>query len=178
MNPFLSIASKKPTTKTSLCYVAAAALLLSAFTVLKPPTNFSGEWKLNEGKSELGQFPQFAPKKLKVAATDTSAAVERVSTGQDGQERSSKETLSYNGRETESTVFGTMKKKSAVKWSDDGKSMTVAGAILFERDGQSNEIKTTEVWKLFDDGKSLMVSSNSSSSFGDNAMKMVFDKVQ
>lgn len=164
--------------KAGIVCAAAFTLLLHSFTVLTAPANFSGEWKLNEGKSELGQYPQFAPRKIKVTATDTSATVERTSVGQDGQERTAKETLSYSGKETESTVFGTMKKKSTVKWSDDGKTMTVNGSVLFERDGQSNEIKTTEAWKLSDDGKSLLVSSNSSSSFGENAMKMVFDKAQ
>ena len=169
---------KNVTQKAGILSGAAFVVLFSSFAITKAPTNFSGEWKLNESKSELGQFPQFAPKKVTVAATDTAATVMRFSVGQDGQERSSTETLSYNGKETESTVFGTMKKKSVVKWSDDGKTMTVNGVINFERDGQSNEIKVKEDWKLSDDGKTLTIASASSSSFGENAMKMVFDKAQ
>ena len=170
---------KRGTVKAGLLSATAAFIFLfSSFNAIKAPVNFSGEWKLNESKSELGQFPQFAPRKLKISATDTAATVERLSVGQDGQERSSTETLSYSGKETESTVFGTMKKKSTVKWADDGKSMTVNGVIHFERDGQLSEIKVKEDWKLSDDGKTLTIASASSSSFGENAMKMIFDKAQ
>jgi hypothetical protein len=166
------------TQKAGFLPAAAFVVLFSSFAITKAPVNFSGEWKLNESKSELGQFPQFAPRKVNVTASDTAATVVRFSVGQDGQERNSTETLSYNGKETESTVFGAMKKKSSVKWSDDGKTMTVNGVINFERDGQSSEIKVKEDWKLSDYGKTLTIASASSSSFGDNSMKMVFDKAQ
>lgn len=169
---------KKLMQKAGILSSAAFVVLFSSFVVTNAPVNFSGEWKLNESKSELGQFPQFAPRKVNVTASDTAATVVRFSVDQNGQEQSSTETLSYSGKETESTVFGAMKKKSAVKWSEDGKTMIVNGVINFERDGQTTEIKLKEDWKLSDDGKTLTIASASSSSFGENAMKMVFDRAQ
>lgn len=160
----------------SILATSAFVLVCSAFTLVKAPANFSGEWKLNESKSDLGQFANFAAKKMKVEATETSATVERTRTGRDGQEQTSKETLSYDGKETESTVFGNSKKKSTVKWSDDGQAMTVNAVTLIDRNGQTMEIKTQETWKLSDEGKTLTIDSKSSSSFGEMATKMVYDK--
>ena len=164
--------------KTTAALFFLGLLFCSAFTVLRSPADFSGEWTLNEGKSDLGQFAAFAPRKLSISESSTGAMVQRTSVGQDGQERTSKDSLSYDGKETESTVFGNSKKKSTVKWSDDGQTMTVNSTINLERDGQTMEIKLTENWKLADGGKSLNLESTSSSSFGENTMKLVFDKVK
>ena len=43
-------------------------------------------------------------------------------------------------------------------------------------DDRGTEIKVTEVWKLINDGKSISLQSNSNSIFGENAMKLVYDK--
>lgn len=56
--------------KTSLLLAAAAVLVLTSATALNAPPNFSGEWKLNESKSELGQFGRGAAKKIKVESLD------------------------------------------------------------------------------------------------------------
>ena len=42
--------------------------------------------------------------------------------------------------------------------------------------GKETEIKVTEAWKLINNGKSISVQANSSSVFGDYAMKLVYDK--
>src|SRR5215216_1369752 len=168
---------KKLTSKTSLLVAAAAVVVLTSATVLAPP-NFSGEWKLNESKSEMGQFGRGAAKKIKVESLDAQGiSYERTSTNQAGEEVVRKEKLTFDGKEVESTGgFGNSKTKSTAKISDD--AMTINAVTSLERDGQAMEIKRKETWKLSDGGQTLIIESNSSSSFGDNTMKLVYEKVK
>jgi hypothetical protein len=177
MNTYQTL-RKKLTSKTSLLLAAAAVVLLSSATVFKAPPNFSGEWKLNESKSELGQFGRGAAKKIKVESLDAQGiSYERTVTNQAGEEVIRKEKLTFDGKETESTGgFGNAKTKATATISDD--AMTINAVSTFERDGQAMEIKRKETWKLSDGGNVLNIESNSSSSFGDNTMKLVYDKVK
>jgi len=167
---------KKLTSKTSLLLAAAAVVVLTSATVLAPP-NFSGEWKLNESKSEMGQFGRGAAKKIKVESLDaTSISYERTRTNQNGEDVATKEKLTFDGKEVESTGgFGGAKTKSTAKISDD--ALTINATTLFERDGQTTEIKRKEVWKLSDGGKVLTIESTSSFGGNENTQKLVYDKV-
>ena len=137
--------------------------------------DFSGDWKLNESKSNLGQFNR-AAKTMKIQGNVESIAIQRVSTNRAGEAVTTDEKLTFDDKETESTVFGNSKKKSKAKWSDDGKKLTVKSVIVFDRNGEKMEIKTTEVWTLSDDGKTLTIESTSESPQGSNTTKMVYDK--
>lgn len=70
--------------------------------------------------------------------------------------------MRFDGKESETTVFGNSKKKSLVKWSDDGQMLTISYTILFERNGQTSEIKGTETWGLTKDGLLSLVTVSSS----------------
>ena len=168
---------KKLTSKTSLLVAAAAIVVLSSATVLNAPPNFSGEWKLNESKSEMGQFGR-AAKKIKVESVDAQGiSYERTSTNQAGEEVVRKEKLTFDGKEVESTGgFGNAKTKSKATITDD--AMTINAVSVFDRDGQSMEVKRKEVWKLSDGGNVLTI--EASSSFGDNnnTSKLVYDKAK
>ena len=168
---------KKSIAKKTLVLSAFAFTCLCSAAAIVANSNFSGDWKLNEQKSDLGQFgARMAPKSMKIDAKNESLSTERQALDMQGQPTTTKETLTFDGKETESTVFGTTKKKSTAKWSEDGKTLNVNSTILFDRDGQQTEIKVTEKWKLSDDGQTLTVEQSSSSSFGDNSMKLVYDK--
>jgi len=166
--------------------IGKKALILSAFAftviassaaIVFANADFSGEWKLNESKSTLGQFGGRTAKKLKIEGNVESIAIQRASTNQAGEEMITNEKLTFDDKESESTVFGNNKKKSKAKWSDDGKTLTVKSTIVFDRNGESMEIKTTEIWTLMDDGKTLSIESTSTSSRGTNITKLIYDKV-
>jgi len=146
---------KKLTSQTSLLLAATAVMVFSSFTILNAPPNLSGEWKLNEGKSDLGQFGRGAAKKIKVESQDAQGiSFERTTTNQNGEEVVRKEKLTFDGKENESTAtggFGTSKTKATAKISDD--AMDVNSTVTFERDGQPMEIKRKETWKLSDGGQ-------------------------
>lgn len=153
-----------------------ATTFLFAFTNNTYRANFSGEWKLNESKSDLGQFGRFAVKIIKADQKEDAITITTTRPSFNGDDVTSSETLSYDGKETETTVFGNSKRKSTAKWSDDGKTFTISYTLLLDFNGQQSEIKGTEVWTLSDDGKSLTSQINSSSPQGEFSWKAVYDK--
>jgi hypothetical protein len=158
-----------------LAFLIAPAIFIS-FKPLPDKANFSGEWKLNEGKSDLGQFAQFAPRTIKVSQTADSIAITKTAPSFNGDDVTLTETLPFDGKEVESTIFGSSKRKASAKWSDDGQTLTITFNIMFDFNGQQTEVKGTETWKLADGGKTLISQNNSSSSFGDLAAKGVYEK--
>jgi hypothetical protein len=153
-----------------------AASILFAFTIKPDHANFSGEWKLNEGKSELGQFANFATRTIKANQTNDSIQIARTAPSFTGEDYTTTETLSYDGKETESSLFGNSKKKASSKWSDDGQSLTITYTLSLDFNGQTTEISGKEKWTLSDGGKTLTLENNSSSSFGDLSTKSVYEK--
>jgi hypothetical protein len=166
---------KAALSKKLLPFLAAPFILL-AFTTKVYKANFSGDWKLNESKSELGQFDRFAVRSIKADQKDEAITITRTSPSFNGDDMTTSETLSYDGKETETTVFGNSKRKSSAKWSDDGKKLTINYTLLLDFNGQTTEIKGTEGWTISDDGKNLAVQVNSSSPQGEFSWKAVYDK--
>jgi hypothetical protein len=150
-----------------------AAMLFSFKAIDR--VNFSGEWKLDEAKSELGNFKNFAARTIKVDQKENDITISRTSPGFNGGEPVTRTaTITYDGKVSESTGFGGSKIKSTGKWSDDGQSFTINSSFVFERNGQSNEIKTTETWTLKDGMLSLV--SDSSTPNGDISTTAVYGK--
>lgn len=147
--------------KTSYALLIPALFLLS-FTKIAERANFSGDWKLNESKSELGDFSGFVARSLKVEQKDNAITITRTTPGFNGGDPvTTTLTLSYDGKITESEGFGGSKRKTTVKWSDDGSALTVNNTINFERDGQTNEFKSTETWTIKEGALSVVTHSNS-----------------
>lgn len=153
---------------TFICMAAAAVAII----------NFSGEWALNEQKSNLGEgnMGRMVAKKLKITQENATITISRTGTSRDGQETTWEEKLSFDGKEVESTAYGDAKRKSSSKWSDDGKSMTINATTLLERDGNQIEIKAVEIWKLSEDGKTITVDATSTSPRGTTTRSLVYDK--
>ena len=166
--------SLKLQSRKLLLVVTAALAFVCMSARLADKANFSGEWTLNEQKSAFGEGPRFTPKKIKVEQVDNGLSVERT-TSFNGEDRVTPEKLSLDGKETENLAFGTAKRKSTVKWGADGQSITISSVLNLDRDGQTMEIKSTEVWKLVD-AKTLSVETTSTTPQGTNTIKAVFDK--
>jgi len=163
-------------TKKLLSLLVVSTLL---FSFSKPifQTNFSGTWSLNEGKSDLGQFgARGAANKIVVDQKDGAVTVTRNATGFNGEAMSSTEALTADGKEVETTVFNGAKKKSSLKWAADGLTFTVTYTILLDFNGQSLELKGTEIWSLGADGKTITLQTAMTTPQGDVATKAVYDK--
>ncbi|HVG13908.1 MAG TPA: hypothetical protein VM935_03070 [Chitinophagaceae bacterium] len=164
--------------KLGLVFMAAMIGLVSTAAYYYA-VDLSGDWTLNKGKSELGEWgDRIAPTKLKIATQTGMIAVDRTGANFEGQEVVSNEKLMLDGKETESTVFGNSKKKSVAKWSDDGQSLKVTSTIVLDINGQTTDIKVEEEYKLAENGQALSLVSTSNSSYGTSTMKLVYDKAK
>ncbi len=161
--------------KKSLIFLLAPVIFFSFIAKLDHP-DFTGEWKLNESKSDLGQFASYAPRTIKVSQTADSITIAKTAPGFNGDDMTLTETLSFDGKQTKTTMFQTSTRTASAKWSDDGKTLTITYDLMFDFNGQQTEVKGTEAWTLSDDGKTLQSQNNSSSSFGDIQAKGIYEK--
>ncbi|MBL7740316.1 MAG: hypothetical protein JNK14_13960 [Chitinophagaceae bacterium] len=162
-------------TSRAALFILAGSFLFS-FTTIADKTSFAGSWVLNEGKSELGNFGRFAARKIKVEQKEDAIGIAKTSPSPGGDDVTTTETLTFDGKASETTVFGGSKKKSAAKWSEDGKSLVISYTIAFERNGQTFDINGTETWTLTNEGKSLSVQTVSTSPQGERSTKALYDK--
>jgi len=154
----------------------AAVVTLSSFSTNAQKTSFAGEWKLNEAKSELGEFGGRVARTIKADQKDSSITVSKTTPGFNGGDPiTTTVTLTYDGKVVETEGFGGSKRKSTAKWSADGKTLTVSSTMSFERDGQTMEFKATENWTLTADGM-LSVAATTTSPRGDMSTKAVYTK--
>lgn len=151
-------------------------LMACSFTFAQK-TNFSGNWKFNEGKSQMGEGRfRMAAAKLIITQDDNTLNIERTGTRQDGETYSMKEKYTLDGKESENTMFGNNVRKSTVTWAADNKSLTINSTSTFERNGEKMERKSSEVYKLSDDGKTLTIESTSTGRNGEVKQTLVYDK--
>ena len=95
-----------------------AAFLFSI--ILTDRANFSGDWKLDESKSELGEFGGRVARAIKTEQKDNAITISRTTPGFNGGDPvTTTVTLSYDGKVTESEGFGGSKRKSTASWSED-----------------------------------------------------------
>jgi len=154
----------------------ALSFLLSAVSFAQGAANFSGSWAYNESKSNLGEGGfRMISQIVTITQDEKSFKLERTFTGQDGEERKMSETYTLDGKQSVNPVFNTSKKSTA-KWATDKKSLTVSSVMVFEMNGEKNEIKTVEVYKLANADKTLSIDSQSTSSMGERKATLVYDK--
>ncbi len=156
--------------KTKWMLLFVVLLCATVFAV-----DFSGTWVLNNDKSEFGEGRggRMAAKKLVVEQNDNALKIESTREGRNGEDRTRTEELTLDGKETkDSTNWG--ESVSTAKIADD--VLTINTKRTFERNGQSNEMTTEQTWSLQEDGKQLLVHSKSNSPWGENDVKLVYDK--
>lgn len=138
--------------------------------------NFSGNWALNESKSKFGdaQF-RMAASLLTVKQEGNNLAIDRTSSGPDGQEMKTTGKYTMDGKECENAGFMDSKTKSTVKWSADGKSITIASSTILNMNGDNMEMKATETWTL-DGDKILKIETSNTMPDGEMKTSLVYDK--
>lgn len=99
--------------------------------------------------------------------------IERTLPSRSGEDRTVRETYTLDGKEcTNDSRMG--EKTSVCKWSADGKILTVESLQVFNRDGQSREMRTVEVYSL--EGDHLIVETTRDTPRGERKTRMVYDK--
>ncbi len=158
-----------------LMAVICALLLIPATSLAGEETDFTGDWTLNESKSDLGEGRMFSTSKMTVNQEGNTIIIERTRSGRDGQERTMSETLTTDGKENTSKSEN-RSSTSTAEWSDDGTTLTIKSNMEFNRQGETFQIKRSEIWTLAEEGKILKIQSESSSSRGERSVTLVYDK--
>ena len=155
--------------------VIGSLLIISApsFAAAKP--DFSGQWTLNETKSDLGEGRFFSAAKLSITQKGNTLSIERTRTGRNGEERTSSETLTMDGKENIDEGENRTT-RTTVTWADGGNSLIIKSKREFNRQGETFEMNTTETWTLTEGGKILNIKSESSSQRGDRTATLVYEK--
>jgi hypothetical protein len=138
--------------------------------------NFSGNWALNESKSNLGDGPfKMAASTLTVKQEGNNLSTERAMSGPDGQEMKMTAKYTMDGKVCENSGMMDMKTKSTVIWSADKKSITIASVTIFNMNGDNMEMKATEIWKL-DGDKTLKIDATNTTPDGEMKTSLVYEK--
>lgn len=177
---------KRNVTLQLLSLTIIMAFLLMPFTTNAQGSkaNFAGTWTFNAEKSNMGQPPQgggggqrmggFGGGNFVATQEANLLTVERTRTGQDGQTMTTTSKYTLDGKESvNKTARG--ESKSVASWSADGKSLTIVTKRSFERDGQTMEMTTTEVWSLTGPA-SLSIVSTMNTPNGERKTTAVYDK--
>jgi hypothetical protein len=165
----------------SFTIVLAFLCIPSALNAQGSKANFSGKWVFNESKSNMGEAPQGGGQSRGFGGGDFTAAqetnlltVESTRPNRDGGTTTSTSKYTLDGKESINST-GRGDSKSVATWSADGKSLTIVTTRTFERDGQSTEMKTTEVWSLTD-AKTLSIVQTMNTPNGERKTTRVYDK--
>ncbi len=166
-------------------FISICAATLFAFIVIAPfnacaqgsKANFAGTWAFNETKSNLGEggMGRFRAGSQFTATQDaTTLTVTRTRTNQNGEATTTTEKYTLDGKESVNNT-GRGASKSVVTFSADGKSLNFANTRTMERNGETTEMKSTEVWTLTD-AKTLSVKSTSSFGGEERVTTIIYDK--
>jgi hypothetical protein len=152
------------------------AVFCTATSGLFAQANFAGTWAFNESKSNFGESQfRFAATTMVVTQDANTLSVESTMPGRDGGEMKSSAKYTLDGKVSENPMFNTTR-KSTVTWSADKTSITIASTMTFERDGESREMKSSEVWKLSEGGKVLLIESTRPGPDGEMKTTVAYDK--
>lgn len=163
---------------TGLFTVTVAIFFLSSATAFAQKSNFSGTWKYNTEKSVASENGfRMSPTKITATQDELKLNSERIMIGRDGEDITTKDIISLDGKECENVAFQDIKKKSIATWSDDGKTLTIKSSMNFDNDGETMTFGWSETLTLGAEGKTLLLETTSVMGENEVKEKSVYDKV-
>ena len=148
--------------------IALALVLFSSLTIAQK-VDYSGEWKLNEDKSELGYEFSLAPASITVKHTKKTLDMKIVNVW-DGQEIVNDQHYTLNGKETENIGFAESVTKSTAVVVKETKAIK----IVTNGSAEGMDFTITQVISLKDGN--LVVEAEAVSDMGDLIETYVYDK--
>jgi uncharacterized protein YdeI (BOF family) len=150
-------------------FVFIIALAFLSATAFGQKVNFSGDWKLNESKSELGYEFSLAPKAMKVEHTKKTLDLARV-LDFDGQEVEDKQHFTLDGEVSENAGFAESVTKSTANFDKKTKSLK----IVTEGSFQGMDYTLTQIMTMKEGN--LVINSEIGSDMGEIVETFVFEK--
>jgi len=150
-------------------FIFIIALAFLSSTAFGQKVNFSGEWKLNESKSELGYEFSLAPIAMTVEHSKKTLDMTSVSEW-DGQEIESKSHYTLDGEISENVGFAESVTKSTASFDKK------AGSLKIVTNGSVEGMDYTLTQTMTMKEGSLVVESEAASDMGEMVETFVFDK--
>lgn len=150
-------------------FVFVLALVLFSSVAIGQKVNYSGEWKLNEAKSELGFEFSLAPARISVKHTKKTLDMKIVNVW-DGQEIVNDQHYTLDGKECENIGFA----ESVTKSTAVVDKKTNAIKIVTKGSAEGMNFTITQHVSLKDG--SLVVAAEAASDIGELIETYVYDK--
>ena len=150
-------------------YAFIIALAFLSATAFGQKVNFSGDWKLNESKSELGYEFSLAPKTMTVEHTKKTLDMASVREF-NGQESETKAHYTLDGEVNENAGF----MDSVIKSTAGFDKKTNSLKIVTNGSAQGMDFTLTQIMSM--KGDNLVINSEAASDMGEMVETFVFDK--
>jgi mannan endo-1,4-beta-mannosidase len=141
------------------------------------PADFSGDWIFNEEQSELGEAGTgMIPYRMKANQDGDLLFVKKYNIVEWGDDRISSEEINLDGTEMVSK-FWNSPRISLASWDEASGSLKISSTVTFSRGGDTTEMKSSEEWKLAEDGKTLAIHQESTGFRGNQiSTTIVYEK--
>jgi hypothetical protein len=134
---------------------------------------YSGEWVLNEEKSDFGSNGSAnVPYKMVIERQGEQIIVNEFTKVEWADDRITHQEILLDGTPVITREFKVPRTSISTFYPAD-KSFTVSSSSKSERGGQVREIKSTEKWSLSDEGKTLTIEENSTGFRGEDVRSVV-----
>jgi hypothetical protein len=141
----------KKARKLQSCIAGAALIVIlsAAMPALQNRTDFSGKWILNINKSEFDNIPQYAAvKQFNVRQENDSIDIERITIDANGEEATSREVVSLDGKPCTLVLSNGKSKTSSITWFDSQKEMKTVSSYSAPNNPNNIEYILSQVWSL------------------------------
>ncbi len=174
--------------KVSILTGMLCALIMSAAAFAQDGTaDYSGSWKLNVSKSDLGERSRIQSMDMNVSISGNEMSVERMPKLAEGQgggggmgpgrgmPGGGKMTYDLSGKQTSASIgMGGEVKLTAGK--ESGGKLKLTQVRNLETQMGALTLTTVETWELSADGKTLTVKSSTETPRGNRSQTLVFEK--
>lgn len=150
--------------------VFAIAFVLFSSLAIGQKVNYSGEWKLNEAKSELGSEFSLAPARITVKHSRKTLDMQIVNVW-DGQEIVNDQHYTLNGKEVENLGFAESVTKSTAEVDKKSKAII----IVTKGSAEGMDYTLTQLISLKDGN--LIMNSEAASDMGELIEIYVYEKL-
>lgn len=130
--------------------------VISTFALQAEEPAFTGEWKLNKGKTVL-QGNQIFLSKLTIKVKGDSLLTNRTYENADGNEYPFTENLCLDGKEHKIVIYDMPRTTKAIRSNSDG-ALILDSNTIFYREGQEVMMNSKETWKVEQGANLLTIS--------------------
>jgi len=135
--------------------IVVVVSLIATTGLVHAQSNFSGSWAFRDQQSISGTlYSNGSPKSVAIAQDSKTISITKVTAGNDSDVTST-ETVSFDGKPTETTTASKRKKSITCQWSADKKTFTEIALVFDATDSTKLYFRTTDAWSL-DNGKLVL----------------------